>query len=141
VPRADRELVATLLVAPRALRELQLALMARDLWTWPMESAPICPDGRRAALLYRRRVLVARRGAWDDAADWVPVWVSFGRSWQRGDEPLPWVAHASLWQALEEFDGRVRYRRRLSGVPRLPAPRGMEPGRDAAHRRPPEQRS
>jgi len=104
-----------------------------------MESAPTLGDGRRRAELYRRRVLVARRGAWDDAADWVPVWVSFGQSWQRGEDPLPWVAHASLWQALEEFDDSVRYRRRLSGVPRLPAPRGREVSRDPARRRPPEQ--
>jgi hypothetical protein len=132
VARAHRELVATVLVAPRTVRELQLALMARDLWAWPMESAPVLGDGPRQAAQYRRRVLTAHRGAWDDAADWVPVWVSFGQSWQRGDEPLPWVAHASLWEALEEFVDTVRYRRRLSGVPRLPVPHGIEAVRDQA---------
>jgi hypothetical protein len=100
--------------------------MTRDLWVWPMATAPICEDGPRQAFQYRHRTLVARRGAWDDAADWVPVWVSFGQTWREGEEPLPWSAHAALWSALELFEEHVRYRKWLSGVPRLPAPQGAD---------------
>jgi hypothetical protein len=126
VSRAPHELVATVLVAPRALPELEVTLMARDLWLWPMATAPICADGPRQAEQYRRRTLMARRGAWDDAADWVPVWISFGRTWREGAEPLPWAAHAALWELLGLFGEQVRYRKWLSGVSPLPAPRDVE---------------
>ena len=87
-----------------------------------MATAPICVDGPRQAFQVRRRMLMARRGAWDDAADWVPAWISFGESWYDGAEPLPWSAHRTLWQALDRYDGRVRYRLGLGGVPRLDVP-------------------
>ena len=126
VSRAPHELVATVLVAPRALPELEVALMARDLWVWPVATAPTCGDGPRRAAQTVRRMVTARRGAWDHAWDWVPVWVSFGETWREGAEPLPWSAHAALWGALEEFADQVRYRKWLSGVAPLPLPRGAE---------------
>jgi hypothetical protein len=121
--RAPHENVATVLVDPRVLGELEVHLMGLDLHLWPVETAPNCPDGPRAAFQLRRRLLMARRGAWDDAADWVPAWVSFGASWRDGDEPLPWSAHRSLYATLEQYAGHVRYRRGLGGVARLELPR------------------
>lgn len=100
--------------------------MHLDLRVWPMATAPICADGPRQAFQYRRRVLEAKRGAWDDAAHWVPVWISFGGSWRHGDDPLPWAAHAALWQALDRYSDHVRYRRRLGGVAPLPVPVGVD---------------
>ena len=114
-----------MLVDPAALRDLELALMALDLWVWPIATAPVCTDGARMAFQVRRRLLMAKRGSWDVAADWTPVWVSFGASWHDGDEPLPWAAHAALWDVLAEHAEHVRYRLGLSGVPRLSAPRGL----------------
>ncbi len=109
------------------LSELELALMVHDLWVWPVETAPSCPDGPRLAFQVRRRLILARRGAWDVAADWTPVWVSFGDSWRCGDEPLPWTAHAVLWDTLAAHAEHVRYRLGLGGVPRLSVPRETGP--------------
>ena len=117
--RAPHENVATVLVDPRVLGELEVHLMGLDLHLWPVETAPICEDGPRAAF----QLLTARRGAWEDAADWVPAWISFGSSWRDGDEPLPWSAHRSLYATLEQYAGHVRYRRGLVGVARLELPR------------------
>ena len=125
--RARHENVATVLVDPAVLGDLEVALMHLDLRVWPMVTAPICEDGRRQAFQYRRRTLEAKRGAWDDAAQWVPVWVSFGASWRFGDEPLPWAAHEALWQGLEPYAAHVRYHRRLGGVRPLVAPDGLHP--------------
>lgn len=122
VRRIPHENVATVLVAPRVLAELELELMALDLRVWPVVSAPICTDGPRMAFQVRHRLLMKHRGEWDCAADWVPVWVGFGPSWQNGDEPLPWAAHEVLWQALDSHAEDVRFHRRLGGVPRLPLP-------------------
>lgn len=112
--------MATVLVDPVALRELELDLMTHDLWLWPVATAAVYPDGRRAAFQLRRRLIEARRGAWDGAADWVPAWVAFGGTWRTGDEPLPWAAHAALWDRLAHYDGHVHYRKWIGGVPRLP---------------------
>ncbi len=117
--RPPHENVATVLVDPSALRDLELELMSLDLWVWPVATAPIADDGPRLAFQVRRRMLMARRGAWDVAADWTPVWISFGDSWHTGDEPLPWAAHAALWDALAHHAEQVRYRLGLGGVPRL----------------------
>jgi hypothetical protein len=126
VKRAPHENVATVLVDPRVLAafELELELMTLDLRVWPISTAPICADGPRAAYQTRRKLLLQHRGDWDHAADWVPVWVSFGASWRQGDEPLPWAAHATLWQALDSYAGRVRFHRRLGGVRPLSIPNG-----------------
>jgi len=121
--RRPHENVATVLVDPAVLHDLELSLMALDLRLWPVETAPISPDGPRLAFQIRRRLLMARRGAWDDAAAWVPVWIAFGDSWYVGDEPLPWAAHAALWDALAGYAAHVRYRLGLGGVPKLAVPR------------------
>jgi hypothetical protein len=70
-------------------------------------------------------MLTARRGEWDDAAEWVPVWIAFGDSWRHGAEPLPWSAHKMLYRTLERYDAHVRYRRGLGGIPRLDVPREL----------------
>jgi hypothetical protein len=64
----------------------------------------------------------SRRGAWDDAAAWTPVWISVGPSWRTGDEPLPWSAHETLWQLLAAHAECTRYAKRLGGVPKLSLP-------------------
>ena len=121
--RAPHENVATVLVDPRLLADVELELMLRDLHVWPVRTAPICVDGPRAAFQIRRRMLLQHRGAWDHAADWTPVWISFGPSWRRGDEPLPWTAHEALWDVLDAHAEHVRFQRRLGGVRPLPVPR------------------
>ncbi len=121
--RLPHENVATVLVHPAHLRALELALVERDLWVWPVATAPICVDGPRRAFQLRRRMVEQRAGAWDCAADWVPVWISFGASWSADGEPLPWAAHRELWAVLAEHAEHVRHRRRLGGVPRLRGPR------------------
>lgn len=121
--RRPHENVATVLVDPRVLAELELELMSLDLVLWPVRTAPICIDGPRTAFQVRRRLLMMHRGEWDCAAEWVPVWIGFGSSWRRGEEPLPWSAHATLWSVLESYADDVRYHKRLGGVPRMPMPR------------------
>ena len=121
--RRPHENVATVLVDPRVLAELEVRLMALDLRVWPVATAPNCVDGPRTAFQVRRRLLTAKRGEWDCAAEWTPVWISFGESWYVGAEPLPWAAHKTLWRTLEEYADHVRYRLGLGGVPRLEVPR------------------
>lgn len=121
--RRPHENVATVLVDPRVLAELEVRLMALDLRVWPVATAPNCVDGPRTAFQVRRRMLTAKRGEWDCAAEWTPVWISFGESWYVGAEPLPWAAHKTLWRTLEEYADHVRYRLGLGGVPRLEVPR------------------
>ncbi|QIK67856.1 hypothetical protein G7072_17235 [Nocardioides sp. HDW12B] len=123
--RPPHENVATVLVDPVVLRDLELALMALDLWVWPVETAPVATDGPRMAFQVRRRMLLAKRGDWDVAADWTPVWISFGDSWRTGEEPLPWSAHATLWDTLAEHADHVRYRLGLGGIPKLAVPRDV----------------
>lgn len=121
--RAPHENVATALVDPAVLVELEVELMGLDLRLWPVATAPICEDGPRQAFQLRRRMLMARRGAWDDASHWTPVWISFGDSWCDGTEPLPWPARATLYRTLDAYADHVRYRRGLGGVPLLAVPR------------------
>jgi hypothetical protein len=126
VRRAPHENVATVLVDPRALADLELTLMALDMHVWPVRTAPILADGERRAFQIRRALVERHRGEWDCAADWTPVWIGFGASWRRDAEPLPWAAHAALWQVLDAQPDRVRFHRRLGGVRRLPLPEGPE---------------
>jgi hypothetical protein len=126
VKRAPHENVATVLVHPRALPWLELELMTLDLRVWPIVTAPSCVDGPRTAFQTRRRLLMQHQGAWDLAADWAPVWISFGPSWRHGDDPLPWSAHATLWQVLDSYADRVRFHRRLGGVTPLTVPSDVE---------------
>ncbi len=123
--REPHENVATVLVDPALLTDLELSLMPLDLWVWPVATAPVYVDGERAAFQIRRRLLLAKRGAWDLAAQWTPVWISFGDTWRNGDEPLTWEAHRTLWAALAEHADHVRYRLGLGGIPRLSAPRDL----------------
>lgn len=120
--RAPHENVATVLVDPRVLEDLELALMSLDLPLWPVRTAPICADGPRREFQVRRDLLMKHRGEWDLAAGWTPVWIGFGSSWRDGDEPLPWSAHEALWQLLSSYTDHVRFHRRLGGVSRLPWP-------------------
>ncbi len=120
--RLPHENVATVLVDPRALADLELELMEVDLRVWPVATAPISVDGRRQAFQIRRSMLERQRGAWDFAASWTPVWISFGESWYDDAEPLPWAAHQTLWRALEAHAEHVRYQRRLGGVRPLQVP-------------------
>ncbi len=125
--RGPHENVATVLVDPQALADLELELMALDLRLWPVATAPICADGPRRAFQIRRELLLRHRGDWDLAATWTPVWIGFGTSWRDGDEPLPWSAHEALWRSLAAYAEQVRFHRRLGGVSRLPLPQ------DASH--------
>lgn len=125
--RAPHENVATALVAPRVLRDFELDLMALDLRVWPVSTASTCADAPRMAFQIRHRLLMKQRGGWDLAADWTPVWIGFGPTWQNGDEPLPWAAHKALWGALDSYAEHVRFNRRLGGVPRLRLPKGVHP--------------
>ena len=120
--RRPHQNVATVLVAPAVLPGLEIDLMALDLWVWPVATSPIALDGPRLAFQIRRRLLSAKRGAWDLAAGWTPVWISFGESWYDADEPLPWAAHAVLWETLARYPDATRYRLGLGGVPRLVVP-------------------
>ena len=122
VSRAPHENVATVLVDPRRLEDLELELMGLDLRLWPVSTAPVCADGPRQAFQIRRRLLMQHRGDWDVAADWAAVWIGFGATWRDGDEPLPWSAHEVLWRVLGRHAEHVRFHRRLGGVPRLPLP-------------------
>lgn len=122
VRREPHENVATVLVDPGVLVDLELELMARDLRMWPVATAPTCVDGPRQAFQVRHRLLTRHRGGWDLAAEWTPVWIGFGPTWRDGDEPLPWVAHATLWDLLDSRADQVRFHRRLEGVRRLPVP-------------------
>jgi hypothetical protein len=120
-----RHLVATVLVEPGTVEDLELRVMTDDLWLWPVRTAPVVVDGARLESQVRRRMVEQRRGEWDDAAGWTPAWVGFGPAWHefgphgdvRPPGPLPWAAHQRLWSALEEFGSMVRYRRRLSAIP------------------------
>lgn len=117
------ENVATVLVDPALLRDFELDLMVHDFRVWPVHVAPTFPDPQRLAFQIRRSLVEAKRGRWDDAADWTLVWITFGESWRDGDEPLPWHAHAALWDKLAGYAGRVRYNLGLGGVPWLSVPR------------------
>lgn len=120
-----RHLVATVLVEPGTVEDLELRVMTDDLWLWPVRTAPVVVDGARLESQVRRRMVEQRRGEWDDAAGWTPAWVGFGPAWHefgphgdvRPPGPLPWAAHRRLWTALDEFGSLVRYRRRLTGIP------------------------
>ena len=121
--RPPHENVATVLVDPLVLGDLELDLSALDLWVWSVASSGVAADGPRLAFQIRRRMLLAKRGAWDCAQDWTPVWIAFGETWHRGAEPLPWAAHAALWHKLAEYPDHTRYRLGLGGVPKLPVHR------------------
>ena len=120
--REPHENVATVLVDPRVLVDIELELMSLDLHVWPVRTASIVTDGPRAEFQVRHRLLMRNRGEWDLAAGWTPVWIGFGDTWRDGDEPLPWAAHQALWKTLRSYAEHVRYSRRLGGVRRMSLP-------------------
>ena len=89
VRREPHENVATVLVDPRVLGDFELELMSLDLRVWPVRTAPICADGPRQAFQIRNRLLTSHRGEWDVAADWTPVWIGFGPTWQTVTSRFP----------------------------------------------------
>jgi hypothetical protein len=123
--RSPHETVATVLVDPEVVPDLEVELMARDLVLWPVATAPTCLDGPRQAFQLRRRMVMARQGEWDDAAEWEVAWISFGDSWREPGEPVPWAARRVLYDLLDRWGPLVRHRRGRSGV----APRSGPPER------------
>lgn len=119
------ENVATVLVDPGVLEDLELDLMAQDFRVWTVHRVPNLPDPRRLAFQIRRSLIDWSNGRWADAADWTLVWITFGDSWLDGEEPIPWPAHAALWAKLAEYKEHVRYNVGLGGVPRLRVPRDL----------------
>ena len=118
-----QENVATVLVDPAILDAFELDLMAQDFRVWAVESVTTFADPQRLAFQIRRSLIDVSQGRWSDAVEWTLVWITFGESWLDGDEPIPWPAHAALWDKLAEYSGHVRYNLGLGGVPRLSIPR------------------
>jgi hypothetical protein len=117
------ENVATVLVDPAVLADFELDLMSNDFRVWTVNTAPTLRDAPRAAFQIRRSLIEWSQGKWADAADWTLVWITFGESWLDGENPIPWPAHAALWDKLAEYSQYVRYNLGLGGVPRLTVPR------------------
>jgi hypothetical protein len=115
--------MATVLVDPAVLEELELDLMAHDFRVWTVHTVSTFSDPRRLAFQIRRSLIDWSNGRWADAADWTLIWITFGETWLDGDEPIPWPAHAALWDKLAQYKGHVRYNLGLGGVPRLHVPR------------------
>jgi hypothetical protein len=116
------ENVATVLVDPAVLHDFELDLMSQDFRVWPVHRTATFPDPHRLAFQLRRSMIDWSNGRWSEAEKWTLVWVSFGESWQNGDEPLPWPAHAALWDKLAQYRGHVHYNLGLGGVPHLSVP-------------------
>ena len=117
------ENVATVLVDPAVLRDFELDLMSDDFRVWVVETVHTFPDAARLAFQVRRSLIEWSQGRWACAADWTLVWITFGERWLDGDEPIPWPAHAALWDKLAGYAPHVRYNLGLGGVPRLSVPR------------------
>lgn len=115
--------MATVLVDPAVLDDFELDLMSHDFRVWTVHTAPTLPDAPRAAFQIRRSLIDWSNGRWEVAADWTLVWITFGDSWLDGDNPIPWPAHAALWDKLAQYCENVRYNLGLGGVPRLCVPR------------------
>jgi len=116
------ENVATVLVDPLILDDFELDLMAHDFRVWEVQSVATFPDPARLAFQIRRTLIDYSRGEWSVAADWTVCWITFGESWLDGEEPIPWPAHAALWDKLGSYGDRLRYNVGLGGVPRLSVP-------------------
>jgi hypothetical protein len=119
---AGHENVATVLVDPDVLPDFELDLMAHDFRVWAVNQTTSFPDAQRLAFQIRRSLIDWSQGRWALATNWTLVWVTFGDSWLDGDEPIPWPAHAALWNKLSEYSRHVRYNLGLGGVPRLSVP-------------------
>ena len=115
--------MATVLVNPAVLEEFELDLMSQDFRVWAVHATTVFPDPAQAAMQIRRSLIDWSKGRWAVAADWTVVWITFGERWLDGDNPIPWPAHAALWDKLAEYAPNVRYNLGLGGVPRLGVPR------------------
>ncbi len=115
--------MATVLIKPGMLDDFELDLMSHDFRVWEVSTVTTFPDAARLAFQIRRSLIEWSNGDWLDAADWTLVWITFGASWLDGDEPVPWPAHAALWDKLAEYAEHTRYNVGLGGVPRLSVPR------------------
>ena len=115
--------MATVLVDPAILRDFELDLMSQDFRVWEVHTVPTFADAPRLAFQIRRSLIDYSKGAWEAASNWTVVWITFGERWLNGDEPIPWPAHAALWDKLAEYGDRVRYNLGLGGVPHLSVPR------------------
>lgn len=120
------ENVATVLVDPAVLSDFELDLMSHDFRVWIVDTVTTFRDPARLAFQIRRSLIDWSQGKWASAADWTVVWITFGESWLDGDEPIPWPAHAALWDKLAEYTPHVRYNLGLGGVPRLSVPRDRD---------------
>jgi hypothetical protein len=116
------ENVATVLIDPAVVDDFELDLMADDFRVWIVRTVTTFADAPRLEFQIRRSLVDWSNGRWADASDWTVVWITFGESWLDGDEPIPWPAHAALWDKLAQYRDRVRYNKGLGGVPRLSVP-------------------
>ncbi len=116
------ENVATVLIDPAVLDDFELDLMADDFRVWIVRSVTTFLDAPRLEFQIRRSLVDWSNGRWADASDWTVVWITFGDTWLDGDEPIPWPAHAALWDKLAQYRDRVRFNKGLGGVPRLTVP-------------------
>ena len=121
--RSEFENMATALVDPAVLEDLELALMALDFRVWTVRNVSTFADAPQAAFQIRRNLIDWSNGRWEVAANWTLIWITFGDSWLDGDNPIPWPAHEALWNKLAEYSDHVRYNLGLGGVPRLGVPR------------------
>lgn len=119
---AGHENVATALVDPDVLPDFELDLTAHDFRVWPVQSVSTFVDPERLAFQIRRSLIDWSQGRWAVAADWTVVWITFGETWLDGDEPIPWPAHAALWDKLADYGDKIRYNVGLGGVPHLSVP-------------------
>ncbi|SOD74832.1 hypothetical protein SAMN05892883_4025 [Jatrophihabitans sp. GAS493] len=117
------ENMATVLVNPAVLNDLELALMALDFRLWRVHTVETFADAPQAAFQIRRNLIEWSNGRWEIAAEWTLVWITFGESWLDGENPIPWPAHAALWDELAKYSEHVRYNLGLGGVPKLGVPR------------------
>jgi hypothetical protein len=115
--------MATVLVDPAVLDDFELDLMSDDFRVWAVHATTTFPDAPQAAMQIRRALIDWSNGRWELAADWTVVWITFGESWLDGGNPVPWPAHAALWNKLSSYAEHVRYNVGLGGVPRLGVPR------------------
>jgi hypothetical protein len=116
------ENMATVLVDPQILDDFELDLMSHDFRVWTVHTATTFVDAPRAAFQIRRSLVEANSRRWAIAAEWTLVWITFGESWLDGDDPIPWPAHAALWDKLAEYSRFVRYNLGLGGMPRISVP-------------------
>jgi len=93
--------MATVLVDPTVLDDLELDLMSADFRVWNVHTTTVFPDPQQAAMQIRRALIDWSAGRWELASAWTVVCGPRNRV----------------------LAGHVRYNRGLGGVPRLGVPR------------------